>query len=64
MKSRVSARQVVEQLAEELLERQGDPGRDYKLMALEVVALRMNWKPLYEKLRFRNSTRKEQWWEK
>lgn len=58
---RRSAKSVVENYAQELLNRTTDPAIDSKLAVLEVIAMRMSWNDLYHKLRSRRSP-KTPWW--
>lgn len=75
-RTRKSAKTVIEEYATELLKRhqENDKTARSKLLALEVIALRMNWHPLYYLLRFRSGLhdapaaepareeRPEPWW--
>lgn len=59
-RQRRSARQIVQDMANELLARSQDPQRDAKLDAIESIAYRMGWTQLYNRIRFRE--RKQPWW--
>lgn len=54
-RSRKSAKQVITQYCNELLVRPNDPHREQKLIAIEHIAFKMNWKDLYEHLRFKKN---------
>lgn len=51
---RRSAKGTITAYAEELLARRNDPDVHAKLLAVETIALRMNWHDLYNKLRFKS----------
>lgn len=59
-RTRKSAKGVVKDYADELLKRDHDPDRKAKLLALETIALRMNWTDLYNRLRFKSALHKEE----
>lgn len=66
---RRAARDVISDYAIELSARAHDPDVKHKLATIEVIALRMNWKDLYNRLRFSKNVEKqreerEQWWQK
>lgn len=50
---RRSAKSIVTDLANELLNRSNDKDAPVKLLTIETIALRMGWNDLYDKLRFR-----------
>lgn len=52
MKPRKSAKQVIEDYAEDILTRTGCPDRKAKLLVIETIAFRMGWHKLYNRLRF------------
>lgn len=53
MADRRSAKQVVEDFANEILRRPQSSQNDNMLAAIETISNRMSWKELYNKLRFR-----------
>lgn len=68
-RERRSAKGVVTDYANELLKRTNDPHLDHKIATVEVIAMRMGWNDLYNRLRFRSSahsveTAEEKWWQK
>ena len=64
-RERRSAKEVVHDYANELLNRTTDKDATTKLLAVETIAYRMGWTELYNQLRFRKrSAAPEQWWQK
>lgn len=68
-RERRSAKKITEEYAFELLNRKNDPEAKTKLLAIEVIALRMGWNELYNMLRFRSGLHKqepyeEKWWQR
>ncbi len=68
-RTRRSAKDVVTTYAKELLNRTGDPDVVHKIHAVEVIAMRMGWNDLYNKLRYRKGqgtvsvpVEKPPWW--
>lgn len=59
-RERKSAKGTIVAYAEELLKRLNDPESEAKLLAIQTIALRMNWNDLYTKLYYR--ARKQPWW--
>lgn len=57
--TRKSPKLVIAQYADELL-RRNDHDAPKQLLAIEVIALRMNWTELYNKLRYRQ--RQKPWY--
>lgn len=53
-RTRKSAKQVIEDFADELLHRTTDADVPVKLLTLQTIALRMNWTDLYDRLRWRH----------
>jgi hypothetical protein len=53
-RGRKSAKNVITDYARELLRRPRDHDTWTKLVTIEAIALRMNWKELYEQLRFKS----------
>ena len=65
MKQRRTAKAVVENYANELLNRPPtDADRKAKLLVIETIALRMGWNDLYKRLRFGgNEPQRKHWWQ-
>lgn len=79
-RSRKSAKQVITEYCNELLNRSSDPHKEQKLIAIEHIAFKMNWNGLYNHLRFKKPhpfhdqpaksidekepEEKEQWWQR
>lgn len=73
-RGRRSAKQTIIDFADELQARPRCEATENKLMALQTIALRMNWNDLYTKLRYRGRPPelpadevpepKERWWDK
>lgn len=59
---RKSAKDVCENLANDLLRRPASPDVKAQLLALETIAYRMNWFKLYDRLRFRERPQQQPWW--
>lgn len=53
-RERRSAKAVITQFANELLERTNDKDAPVKLLTIETIAFRMGWNDLYDRLRFRS----------
>jgi hypothetical protein len=68
-RGRKSAKSVITEYARELLRRPRDHDTWLKLVTIETIALRMNWKELYEQLRFKSGLHTEEkqpstyWWQ-
>lgn len=52
--SRRSAKETIWDFAQELMIRNNDPNANFKLLAIETIALRMGWNELYNNLRYRD----------
>lgn len=67
-RERRSAKEVIHDLANEILARTTDADRKAKLIVLETIAMRMGWNDLYNKLRFKSGihheTIEEKWWQR
>lgn len=71
-RTRKSAKAVISELATQLLDRRTDPNTREKLLVIEVIALRMNWNDLYNKLRYKSALHQDsvpcdpnqrKWWQ-
>lgn len=72
-RERRSAKAVIIDFANELLNRSGDQDAAVKLLTIETIAFRMGWNDLYNRLRFRKKVQEqvepqtekpEPWWQR
>lgn len=60
---RRSAKQIIEDYAQELRSRPESEEREIKLSVIKTIAHRMGWTELYQKLHFRKGVeRRQPWW--
>lgn len=62
-RERRSARDIIETYCNELLNRgTTEPGLIHKLLVIEVIAYRMGWNDIYDRLRYKKDKKDHTWW--